>query len=109
MPAVTPEERAAIIWVTMAAFIGIVANYWAKAHSYPAGVAYINEDICRVNINTARLDELVAVKGIGEKLAQRIIEYRLENGGFDRLQDLLEVKGMTPYRFNKIKEMLFAG
>lgn len=109
MGAVTPEERAAILWVAITAFLGIVANYCVKAQMYPQGVSYINEDVCKLNVNTARLDELVAVKGIGEKLAQRIIEYRQEKGVFGRLQDLMAVKGMTLLRFNKIKDMLTVG
>lgn len=106
MCAVTPEERAAILWITITALVGIIANYCVKAQTYPRGVSSINENVCKVNINTASIDELMAVKGVGEKLARRIIDYRMEKGLFGRLQDLMVVKGMTLFRFNKFKDML---
>jgi competence protein ComEA len=47
-----------------------------------------------VNINTATLDQLETLPGIGEVLAQRIVDYREENGPFRTVEDLLEVSGI---------------
>jgi competence protein ComEA len=47
-----------------------------------------------VNINTATLDQLETLPGIGEVLAQRIVDYREENGPFGSVGDLLEVSGI---------------
>ena len=48
----------------------------------------------RVNINTAGVDELSELPGIGEVLAGRIIEYREEYGAFTHISDLLDVNGI---------------
>lgn len=47
-----------------------------------------------ININTANVDQLCAIPGIGPVLAQRIIDYRNENGPYSKPDDLLKVKGI---------------
>ena len=56
-------------------------------------VPEIKHDLQAVDINTADLDELMMLQGIGDKLALRIISYRLANGPFQQPEDLLKVKG----------------
>jgi len=60
-----------------------------------------------ININTAGVDELVLLPGIGEKTAEKIIEFRTESGNFKRLDELMEVKGIGEVKFNKIKKFLY--
>jgi competence protein ComEA len=48
----------------------------------------------RVDINTAGVEELQSLSGIGPALARRIVEHRREHGPFERVEDLLEVKGI---------------
>ena len=47
-----------------------------------------------VNINTATLEELQTIKGIGKKKAEAILQYRKEHGAFRTKEDLLRVKGI---------------
>ena len=63
-------------------------------------------DGAMVNINTASADELTKLKGIGPAMAQRIVEYREENGMFQSPEDLQRVKGIGKAKFAKLKEQV---
>lgn len=58
----------------------------------------------KLNINRASPEQLVYLPGIGPVLAQRIIEYRGEKGGFDALSELKEIPGIGQVKFERIKE-----
>ena len=60
----------------------------------------------KININTAREDQLQMLPGIGAKLASRIVDYRKKNGPFKELEDLEDVDGLTAKRFGRIKELI---
>lgn len=57
----------------------------------------------RININTATVDQLQSLKGIGPKTAARIIAHRKRVGGFKSLEDLLQIKGIGPKTLNKFR------
>ncbi|NOY53622.1 MAG: helix-hairpin-helix domain-containing protein [Deltaproteobacteria bacterium] len=57
----------------------------------------------RVDLNRASAEQLCALPGIGEKKAQAIIDYRLKKGNFSAVEDLLRVKGIGEKLFEKIK------
>ncbi len=57
-----------------------------------------------VNINTATLDELQTLNGIGPSMAQKILDYRNKNGYFLQIEDIMEVDGIGEGKFNKIKD-----
>jgi len=65
-----------------------------------------NTDADLVNINTATLDELDGLPGIGPTTAQKIIDYRDENGSFLSIEDILNVSGIGPAIFDDIKDLI---
>ena len=60
----------------------------------------------RVNINTASASELDALPGIGPTTAQAIVDYRLQNGSFQFIQDIQKVPGIGPATYDRIKDYI---
>ncbi len=57
-----------------------------------------------VNLNTATLDQLQTLPGVGPVLAQRIVDFREQHGGFGSVEDLRKVTGIGDARFNELKD-----
>jgi competence protein ComEA len=60
----------------------------------------------KVDINTADSWLLEALPGIGQTLAQRIIDYRQKNGRFNNISELLKVPGIGAATFDRIKDLI---
>lgn len=65
-----------------------------------------NEKSGKININTATQADLETIDGIGPALAERIIEYRKQNGKFKNIEELKSVKGIGDKKFESIKEKI---
>lgn len=62
-----------------------------------------------IDINTATLQELMALPGIGEVLGQRIIDHRAEHGPFETVEGVMEVYGISDKRYEDIKDLISIG
>lgn len=60
----------------------------------------------KIDINTATVKQLQLLDGIGETLAQRIVDYRKANGNFKSIEDLKNVSGIGEKKFEDIKEFI---
>jgi len=63
----------------------------------------------KININTAQSVELQKLPRVGPAIAQRILDYRKENGNFKRIEDIMKVKGIGEKVFGQIKELITVG
>jgi comEA protein len=60
----------------------------------------------KININTAPLEELQKLPRVGPKVAQRIIDFRKQNGNFKKVEELMKVRGIGEKIFAQMKDML---
>jgi competence protein ComEA len=71
-----------------------------------AGVTATPAVTTKLNLNTATLDDLNKLPGIGPTLAQRILDYRASKGRFTSIAEIKQVKGIGDVLFNNLKELI---
>lgn len=85
----------------------VVPKVGEEAEEIPAGATSKEEaKEGKVNINTATVEELKTLKGVGEKKAEAIIEYRKKNGSFQTKEDLMKVRGIGKKLFESFQERI---
>ena len=114
-------EKMILILLTAALVLGIMISIVRKLRA-PAKVTMERFDAERykdtsndlslpdekININSANAEEFEKIKGIGSHLAERIVEYRYQNGSFASIDDLKNVKGVSVALFEKIRNRITA-
>jgi comEA protein len=85
--------------------LGLVFSTFLSLQGQPAPKASEK----KININTASLAELQKLPRIGEKVAQRIIDFRKKNGRFKKIEEIMKVKGIGEKMFNRIKDLITVG
>jgi len=60
----------------------------------------------KIDLNNATVEQLIELKGVGEVIAQRIIDYRLEHNGFKAVEELGQVKGVGDKTLDNLKALL---
>lgn len=66
-------------------------------------------DSKKININTASVEELQELPRIGAKIAQRIVDFREEHGEFKKIEEIMKVKGISEKIFKRIKDQITVG
>jgi comEA protein len=90
-----------LILITVLLVINVV-SYVRRENLKKSYVILVEEEAIQISINEADVDELTELPGIGPVLASRIIEYRNQNGLLEKLEDLKQVKGVGDKVFQKI-------
>lgn len=62
-----------------------------------------------INLNTATVQQLEALPGVGTRTAQLIVEHRQKNGGFKKVEELMNIKGIGEKSFLKLKPLVTVG
>lgn len=92
----------------------LVAVFAAGLSAVPAGASAIQAKPAEpkaapapiVNINTAPVEQLERLPGVGARTAARIVEYRQKNGGFKKVEELMNVRGIGEKTFLRMKSQL---
>ncbi|MCJ7459018.1 MAG: helix-hairpin-helix domain-containing protein [candidate division Zixibacteria bacterium] len=127
----TPQEAKAIIFLIVILLIGSGVTLYKKYHPdfapelllkenrktekkvlEPAKSSNVPENISlkitdkKINLNTATLQELDSLPGIGEELGKRILTYRESKGNFSSIEELKKIKGIGQKTFEKLKNLV---
>ena len=78
----------------------------AAAKKTPAAARVRATPGAPVNLNAATVAQLQTLPGVGVSTAQRIVDYRQKNGGFKKIEELMNVKGIGEKSFLKLKPLI---
>jgi comEA protein len=97
--------------ILMAAIVGIAVSAAAasaqnKATTPKAAATVTATATAPVNLNTATAEQLATIPGVGPRMAERIVDYRQKNGGFKKVEDLMNVSGVGEKSFLKMKPLI---
>jgi competence protein ComEA len=96
------SERRVLLFIIVVLLVGSIAGFFRpapeektqKPATFPIG------------INSATVDELTLLPGIGEVTAKKILKYRIKNNGFKAKNEITKVKGIGKVKFEKIKDKI---
>ena len=104
----TNDERRVVIFILLIYLLGLGINFACKHFTAGKSLGRLNQSLGKININTADKKLLMSISGIGDRLSQRIIDFRELNKGFKSPEELKGIKGITEAKFDKIKDYIMA-
>lgn len=126
--ALTKSERRVMLFLVITLILGYGIRLTQKASATPHSFDYKAQDSLfatlsyehesehteedenfiqgKLNINKATKEQLIKLPGIGETIAERILEYRKERGNFTKIEQLSEIKGIGKNKLEKIKGLV---
>jgi len=99
-------EQAATEYLNLAAFLQDGEKIYVPTGEEVFLWELQKEEQSLVNINTADIDKLCTLPGVGESKAKDIINYREKQGAFEKKEDIMKVPGIKEYLFQKIKDYI---
>ena len=111
----TREERAVVLFLAVSllvgsasvqarrVFPGSIPDFGGRSGPTGSAPAIVERPTGPVDVNTAGVDELVRLPGVGPVRAAEIVRQRTLRGGYSSLDELLEVKGIGPVTLEKLR------
>lgn len=100
----TSDERKVILFLVSLALLGVGISFGSKKIPRLSHALALGQDIFKLDLNQVDKERLLEIPGIGVKLAERILEYRRENGHFRNKEELQNIRGITQFRYEKLKQ-----
>ena len=91
----------------MLILISVVLLGVGSAPAFSQGGSTNTSDEARVNLNTATLEQLVELPGVGEAVGARIVAYRKANGSFRKIEEVMNVRGIGEKTFLRLRPLIF--
>lgn len=107
MIAFTPQEKKVILFFLCVLICGTGIDGLVKRYAPAKRLFCLDPRFGKVDLNRADTIMLVGLPGIGEKLAQRIVDFRGAHGRFARLEDLRLIKGVHERLIRTIRDLVY--
>lgn len=100
------RKNATILFVLALLLTGALVLYAGKAPAPSYFVSLSSDTTTVLDLNEATAHQLATLPGIGETIAQRIVQYREEHGPFAATEEIMNVSGIGPAKYEKIRQRL---
>jgi comEA protein len=97
-----------VLTLCVALMLSTVSIMAQKSASMPAAQRSASTPVSteKINLNSATVEQLETLPGIGPAIAKGIVEHRTKVGKFNRIEEIIKVKGIGEKKFQKIKDRL---
>jgi competence protein ComEA len=90
---------------TLLLLLSLTGGCWTKPYERESQVRHTAQSEC-INLNTANVEQLKELPGVGEVLARRIVDYRRRNNRFRRAEDIIIIEGFSERKYRAIADRI---